>query len=427
MSRNRDPFFAGSPTEICKAEWFFGLWEAFRFQEGIHLRRIHYRLVSNETPVKMPGERFYENTQECWEFLGDASRFARHLGLVNPDSFEDHRNPDPQLLAHYAGNVGEPIWDLEKMPNWYTPQIDTMFLCSMPKPEVFGYNYNLDCQPYHLELWIEKTTMSDVLEPVCHELGINLVPSLGFQSITGVIRLLERLARLNKPTRIFYVLDFDPAGDGMPVTVSRHIEFYLHRYPVPAGIKLTPLALTREQVVAYRLPRIPIKESDRRKSGFETRHGEGAVELDALEALHPGELARIVREAASPYRDKQLSQRLGETAQEAERVVRAAWREATKPQLAELKQLEKEAQKILERHRPQLEKLVSDLAPIKEKLESVRHAVEVSAESFRVELPERPEAECNPPDESDWLFDSQRKYLEQIAVYKARKNGTDAE
>jgi hypothetical protein len=48
---------------------------------------------------------------------------------------------------------------------------------------------------------------------------------------------------------------------------------------------LTPLALTLAQVQQYRLPRIPIKESDRRKPGFEDTYGEGAVELDALEAL----------------------------------------------------------------------------------------------------------------------------------------------
>jgi hypothetical protein len=36
-----------------------------------------------------------------------------------------------------------------------------------------------------------------------------------------------------------------------------------------------PLGLTRGQVQYYRLPRIPIKESDTRKAGFEERYGEG--------------------------------------------------------------------------------------------------------------------------------------------------------
>ena len=39
------------------------------------------------------------------------------------------------------------------------------------------------------------------------------------------------------------------------------------------------------------------KESDKGKARFEAQHGAGAVELDALEALHPGELRRIVEAA----------------------------------------------------------------------------------------------------------------------------------
>jgi hypothetical protein len=90
--------------------------------------------------------------------------------------------------------------------------------------------------------------------------------------------------RPGKPTRIFYSGDFDPAGDSMPVAVARQIEFWLQDYAPGADIKLTPLALTRDQVITYQLPRIPIKESDARKAGFEERYGAGAVELDALEA-----------------------------------------------------------------------------------------------------------------------------------------------
>jgi hypothetical protein len=78
-------------------------------------------------------------------------------------------------------------------------------------------------------------------------------------------------------------------------------------------IKLTPLALTRTQVQDYALPRIPIKEEDHRKSGFEERHGEGTVERDALEAPYPGMLAQVVREAIAPYRDLSLQQRLFDT------------------------------------------------------------------------------------------------------------------
>jgi hypothetical protein len=56
--------------------------------------------------------------------------------------------------------------------------------------------------------------------------------------------------------------------------------------------------------VRYRLPGIPTKEGDSRAKSFIERFGDRATELDALEALHPGELAKIVREALEPYSDR---------------------------------------------------------------------------------------------------------------------------
>ena len=43
------------------------------------------------------------------------------------------------------------------------------------------------------------------------------------------------------------------------------------------------------------------------------RHGEGATELDAMEALHPSEMAEIIRETVEEYRDQDFPDRLQET------------------------------------------------------------------------------------------------------------------
>jgi len=75
---------------------------------------------------------------------------------------------------------------------------------------------------------------------------------------------------------------------------------------VEQDIRLFPLVLTAGEVQAYRLPRLPIKESERRRSGFEQGYGEGATELDALEAISSGTLARIVVEAVERYYDPDL-------------------------------------------------------------------------------------------------------------------------
>ena len=53
LSRNNDPFYVGSPTHIAQAEWFAALWERFGYTTGVHLRRVHYRLVNQKEPPEL--------------------------------------------------------------------------------------------------------------------------------------------------------------------------------------------------------------------------------------------------------------------------------------------------------------------------------------------------------------------------------------
>jgi hypothetical protein len=433
MATKNDPFFAGGSAQRAKAEWFARLWHRFGYQTGVHLRRVHYQLVVQHRPLKHDATA-YQNTEACWGYLKEAGKAARYLGLVSPDAFEDHRNPDP-LLFLQSGPGDEVSLSVEDLLPWPLPVIRSDLTGSLffplPEVEVSGYRYSQGDQPYHLEVWIEKTTQDDILVPLCRELGVNLVPAAGFQSITAVVNLLRRVATSGKPARVLYVSDFDPAGDHMPSVVARQVEFWLPKYAPGADIKLTPLALTAEQAEEYRLPRAPIKEQDGRRAGFEERHGRGAVELDALEALRPGEFARIVRRAVAPYRDETLHRHLSRAEDEALDAARRAWEDATAESRGELEAVEREATAIAGEYQARLDALNDDLqlrlAPLKARLAAVRHGVELLADSFTVQLPDRPVPLIQASDESGWLFDSARGYFDQLACYKARKRGPSPE
>jgi hypothetical protein len=434
-SQAADPFYAGAPSSKVAGEWFAALWRSHAFPTGTHIRRIHYRLVSLKKPPRLPDGTGYENTERCWEFLNNASRYARHLALVDPMAFKDQRNPQPHLFAQYE-EVPQPQWSVGEVESWRLPEIATDVGLgldfSLPEPEVSGYEGVQADQPFHLELWIEKSTMNDVLIPVCRSLGMNLVTAVGFQSITGAVRLIERMQQIeeiigrSQAVRIFYISDFDPAGNIMPVTVSRHIEFYLPRYLPGADVKLIHLALTKEQVIEYQLPRTPIKEKDRRRAGFEDRYGEGAVELDALETLYPGTLARIVREAAEPYRDDDIGTLLDEAETEAQEAVAEAWEEATEEARGERDEILEEVEEIYKPYREKLKELNAELkqelAPLQDRLDGVRRAVVEKTNSLKVELPDRPTSDLEPPEEEQQcLFCSDRDYLEQLEFYHAHK------
>jgi hypothetical protein len=279
LSDHADPFYAGLPCRRAWAEWFAALMARFSLPRGYHLRRIHYRLVSEPSPPLMPADKSrtsgqpYVNTEECWRKLQIGSRDARHLGLVVPDAFTDHRNPAPRIHALEGRVPDEPDCHVEDMPAWSPPgvwllegELGRSDMPKLPSVTVTGYDYDPGDQPYHLELWVEKTTMNDVLEPICQGLHVNLVAASGFQTVTASVGLLRRLERLppDKPARIGYLSDFDPAGVRMAPAVARVLEFYIEQFAPDCDLKLTPLALTKAQVDAYKLPRIPIKEQDRR-------------------------------------------------------------------------------------------------------------------------------------------------------------------
>src|SRR5918992_914304 len=59
----------------------------------------------------------------------------------------------------------------------------------------------------------------------------------------------------------------------------------------------------------------------------------------ALEALHPGALAEIVRKAIVEWRDDDLRDRLAQAEQEAREELEAAWEEAVRPQRERLEEL----------------------------------------------------------------------------------------
>ena len=64
------------------------------------MRRMHYRLVSlAERSLKLNGEP-YENTEQDWKSLNDASVDARALDLIPAEKFTDRRAGEPVYIAN---------------------------------------------------------------------------------------------------------------------------------------------------------------------------------------------------------------------------------------------------------------------------------------------------------------------------------------
>lgn len=434
MACQNDPFYI-MPAQEKQAEWFADLWKRFDLPAGVHLRRIHYKLVSQpkDKPVLMLDGRKYENTERCWGYLGNASKAARYLAMVDAGDFEDQRNPDPVLHREYPDPRAP--WLSFDATDWDLPRIDARltddFYWRLPTFEAFGYSPNAHNDPFHLELISEKSTMDDIIVPLCRELAINYAPATGFQSITGVIDLLKRLRQANKPGVVFYISDFDPAGAKMAPAVARQIEYWLPQFAPGLDIVLLPIVLTKEQVLEYDLPPMPIKDTDKRQDNFLEKYDvKGATELDALEALKPGELGKIIRQAVKPYRDGMAQQEQRRQGWNVDREISRQWGAICRPYQWRLERLQEQASDIVESYQDALARLRDDmdeeLASVERELNSLRQAVKADAVEFDPELPDRYESPLTLPDQFPGLFDSRRGYLEQLAFYKKTNNGTEA-
>jgi hypothetical protein len=54
LAPQNDPFYVGTDAAHAWGEWFAELWQRFGYSTGVHLRRIHYQVVSQEQTVYMP-------------------------------------------------------------------------------------------------------------------------------------------------------------------------------------------------------------------------------------------------------------------------------------------------------------------------------------------------------------------------------------
>jgi hypothetical protein len=259
--------------------------------------------------------------------------------------------------------------------------------------------------------------MDDILIPLCREYSIVLVTGNGFMSMISVSKFLKRVEHAGKPSIVLYICDFDPAGKHMPKAVARQIEYWLKFYDLDFDVKLIPVVLTEDQVQRYGLPRKPITESDRRKKNFEDENGEGAVELDALEALYPGKLRQIVKESILEFRDDDLEDEFDQAQSNLEDNLSEAWRQHVDPYQDDLDEIEEDTQEIVRGYNDELlelnSKMQDDLKPIKERLKKLQ-VVTSDIKNLFIEVPRKPEISPN----QECYFDSQRKYLNQLKYYK---------
>jgi hypothetical protein len=414
LSPGNDPFYAGLPARRAAAEWFADVWSRMNPGVRVHLRRVHYVISIRKPPWRMHDGSFYENTDDCWQKMLSASKDARYLGLIDRDTFDDKRTKEALVADRVEAedalvDVGER--DGDALP----PLSDELppFRSLVVYPPVVP-------QRYAVVIFVEKDTLSDIMQSLHEEFGVDIITGTGELSDIRCQEIVDRAD--GRPIRVLTVTDFDPGGDSMPVAIARKIEHRLRGDGLDLDLQVRHILLTKDQCEEYDLPPKPIKESEKRAASFQERRDfQGGVELDALEALHPGVIRNIRVEEIERYYDSGLSDRINDVTETVEHELEETNAVVLAEHADNIEQLRTDYTAMIARHN-------AERAPLAQRFESIERSIAVRLET---EAPDADAYDWPEPDDGDEdpdpMFDSGRGYLEQIERYREHQGKPDAE
>lgn len=223
------------------------------------LRQVHYRIVAR-------ADTTYTNTPGDYKQLSKWLVQDRLSGAIPWEWIED-RTRKPRSVDMWG--------DLEE------------FIRAVRR------SYRRDVwadQPDYLEVFVEKDALSAIFEGVLRPYGVTLNVGRGYSSWSSIKSAADRF---DEGGTILYFGDFDPSGEDM----VRALEASLANPDLPNGgsfPEVVKCALTFDDIETYSLPPDFTKTTDSRAAAFVEKHGDVAVELDALPVTELRD--RIVRE-----------------------------------------------------------------------------------------------------------------------------------
>jgi len=166
-----------------------------------------------------------------------------------------------------------------------------------------------DNQDDYVEIWLEKDALAGVVYEVTAEWDVPLMVTRGYPSLTFLNGAGEAIEDYDKPAYLYYFGDYDPSG----VDISRVVEQGIREFAPHADVHFERVAVTPDQIAAWKLPTRPTKKADTRSRNF---RGE-SVEIDAIP---PDRLRQLVEQRIVDHVDFRALEVL-RTAEQSERQI----------------------------------------------------------------------------------------------------------
>lgn len=241
-------------------------------QQGFRLtiRQLYYQLVARG---------FVENTVRSYENVQSLMTNARLAGMIDWDAIEDRTRA---FIAR---------------PHWSSGQ-----------QILYGAS-----RGYHEDLWgeqetrvfviVEKEALAGVLERVCHEYDLPLLPARGYPSASTLREFAkERIMGATRQIVVLHLGDHDPSGIDMTRDLIDRLNLFTRDR---VEIDLQRIALTMAQIEEVQPPANPAKSTDARFEAYRALYSDESWELDALS---PAYLHKLVEDNVLPHIDQEAWQ-----------------------------------------------------------------------------------------------------------------------
>lgn len=149
-----------------------------------------------------------------------------------------------------------------------------------------------------VQIWSESFSAAGLMTDVTRRWRVPLYPCRGYGShkfLHDAAVDMERLTVENDiVTHVYIFGDYDPSGQD----IIRHTKSLLRDYGPRAAVEFHQVAVTREQIEAWRLPTAPPKKTDSRTAKF------GDDRTVELEAIPPDRFRRLVESCITQHFDR---------------------------------------------------------------------------------------------------------------------------
>ncbi|HSV31725.1 MAG TPA: hypothetical protein VLH40_06865 [Atribacteraceae bacterium] len=220
--------------------------EVLREHNPMTLRQVYYQLVAKHV---------IDNNRAEYQRLSGALVKARQDELIPWDWIED-RGRLPRTVNMWC--------DLSDFMNTVR----------------HAYRKDIwESQPQYVEVWLEKDALSGIFSDITGEYGVTLAVGRGYNSWSAYHDAAERFNGHKEQGRdgvILYFGDFDPSGEDIFRAIGDSLDFF------GTCPTIEKVALTMQDVRDHNLPPDFTKTTDSRSKAHVAKHGDIAVELDAL-------------------------------------------------------------------------------------------------------------------------------------------------